>query len=369
MKERGFVAPGQYMQGQGVLSRMHEFTARLGKVSLVIVSAGGAKRLAGVLEENAKNAGEQVFHTAVFAGECCRAEIDRLTALAQEKHAEVIVGVGGGKVLDTAKAVAHYADLPVVIAPTTASSDAPCSALSVVYHEDGSLDTLLHLRRNPDVVLVDSAVIVTASPRLFAAGMGDAMATYYEMRACRRGDQLNHIGRKITLAAEAIAAQCAKTLFADGPLALEAVKEHVCTLAVENVIEANTLLSGLGFESGGIGAAHPINNGLAELPATHPYYHGEKVAFATICQLVLEHAPEEEVEQVLRFHTRVGLPVTLSGLGIEALSEEELSLVAAIADSDPCTHRLPVEVDAAAIAAAVKTADRLGRRYLELGRL
>ena len=258
-------------------------------------------------------------------------EFARIQAAAErirsDSQALVVVGIGGGKVLDTAKAVAHYAALPVVVAPTTASSDAPCSALSVVYHEDGSLDMLLHLKRNPDVVLVDSGVIVTASPRLFAAGMGDAMATYFEMRACYRNDQLNHIGRKITLTAEAIAAKCAEVLFADGPLAYDAVTVHACTRSVEHVIEANTLMSGLGFESGGIGAAHPINNGLAELPATHSYYHGEKVAFALIAQLVLEHAPQEEIEKVLAFHTRVGLPVTLSGLGIETLTQEELSMI------------------------------------------
>ena len=369
MKERGFISPGRYIQGQGVLNRLHEFTAPLGENCLVILSAGGAKRLAAALAENQAAAPDCCFHHEVFGGECCRAEIDRLTAVARERGTQVIVGIGGGKVLDTAKAVAHYAELPVVVAPTTASSDAPCSALSVVYHEDGSLDTLLHLKRNPDVVLVDSAVIVTASPRLFAAGMGDAMATYFEMRACYRNDQLNHIGQKITLTAEAIAEKCAQVLFADGPLAYDAVTVHACTRPVEHVIEANTLMSGLGFESGGIGAAHPINNGLAELPATHPYYHGEKVAFALIAQLVLEHAPQEEIEKVLAFHTRVGLPVTLSGLGIQSLTEGELAMVASIANADPCTHRLPVEVDQTAIAAAVLTADVLGKRWLEKGKL
>ncbi len=369
MKERGFISPGRYVQGQGLLKRLYAYTAPMGKTSLVILSAGGQKRLASVLDENEKAAPGQKFVCAAFSGECCMAEIERLTALAKQENADVIVGVGGGKVLDTAKAVAHFANLPVVIAPTTASSDAPCSALSVVYHEDGSLDTLLHLRRNPDVVLVDSTVIVTASPRLFAAGMGDAMATYFEMRACCSRDADNHFGAKITLAAEAIAAKCAEVLFADGPAAVDAVRAGVCTAAVENVIEANTLLSGLGFESGGIAAAHPINNGLAELPATHSFYHGEKVAFALLCQLVLENAPQETMEQVLDFHTKVGLPVTLKELGIDALSQEELQMVAAIADGDDCTHRLPVEVDEASIAAAVVAADAIGRRWRENGRL
>lgn len=369
MRERSFISPARYIQGPHVLSSLHRYVSPLGKTCFVILSKGGLRRMASVLDANRTAAPDLQLIAAALDGECCMAEIDRLTGEARAAGACCIVGIGGGKVLDTAKAVAHFADLPVVVAPTTASSDAPCSALSVVYHPDGSLDTLLSLRRNPDTVLVDSAVIVTASPRLFAAGMGDAMATYFEMRAARATGGSNFIGTQITLAAEAIATRCGQVLFDDGCAAYDAVQVGVLTAAVENVIEANTLLSGLGFESGGVCAAHPINNGLAELPATHGRYHGEKVAFALLAQLVLENAPREELERVMAFHTHVGLPVTLAGLGIEALTPEELHTVAAIANSDGSIHQLRVPVDEDNIAAAVLAADAMGRRYRQQGRL
>ncbi|MFT5940151.1 MAG: glycerol dehydrogenase [Paraglaciecola sp.] len=63
-----------------------------------------------------------------------------------------------------------------------------------------------------------------------------------------------------------------------GRYAKLACEQDVVTPALEHIVEANTLLSGLGFESGGLAAAYAIDNGLTILPATHNYYHGEKVA-------------------------------------------------------------------------------------------
>ncbi len=125
------------------------------------------------------------------------AEIDRLLADVKRTGADIVLGIGGGKALDTAKAVAFYAELPAVIIPTAASTDAPpCSALSVLYTPDGQFDKYLFLRNNPDLVLVDTAIVANAPVRLLVAGMGDALATYYEARACQRGARL-HCGRRM----------------------------------------------------------------------------------------------------------------------------------------------------------------------------
>ena len=114
-----------------------------------------------------------------------------------------------------------------------------------------------------------------------------------------------------TQAALAIARLCYDTLLEHGLAARLAVEQGAVTPAVEKVVEANTLLSGLGFESGGLGAAHSVHNGLTALEGTHHYWHGEKVAFGVITMLMLEERPAEVVEEVVDFCLEVGLPVAL----------------------------------------------------------
>ena len=212
-----------------------------------------------------------------------------------------MIGAGGGKLLDAARAVAADLDLPVVNCPTIASSDAPCSALSVIYSEDGMVEDYRVYARNPDLVLVDTSVIAQAPARYLVAGMGDALATMLEARTCVEGRVKNMRGGGSTQSALALAQLCYRTLIADGLEAKQAVEAHAVTPAMERIVEANTLLSGLGFESSGLAAAHSIHNGLTVVEQTHPYLHGEKVAFGSLTQLVLEGKPRGQIEELLTF--------------------------------------------------------------------
>lgn len=279
---------------------------------------------------------------------------------------DTIVGIGGGKIHDTAKAVAYYMEKPVVIVPTIASTDAPCSALSVIYTDKGVFEKYLFLPASPNVVLVDTEVVSKAPVRLLVAGMGDALATYFEARACKRSDAGNCVGGKCTLAAMALAELCFDTLLENGVSAALAVTQKVCTKAVENVIEANTYLSGIGFESGGLAGAHAIHNGLTVIEETHSMYHGEKVAFGTLVQLVLENADTEEIETVLDFCNSVGLPVTLEQLGVKEIKAEQIMEVARLAAAEGDTlGNMPFEVTPEDVYAAIMAADAIGRDSLE----
>ena len=321
------IAPGKYVQGAGEMANLGSYVAKLGKKALVLVSPSGKKRNAATLDASFGEAGVEVVYDE-FNGECSRNEIARLVAVVKENGINVVVGVGGGKILDTSKAVAYENNIPVAIVPTIASTDAPCSALSVVYSDEGVFEDYYWLPANPNLVLVDTDVIVKAPARLLVSGMGDALATYFEARACEASGANSCAGGLPTVAAMALAKKCYETLIEEGELAKLAAEAHVCTKAVENVVEANTLLSGIGFESGGLAGAHAVHNGLTVLPQCHHMYHGEKVAFGTIVQLVLENSPEEELYEVLDFCVRVGLPVTLGELGITEIKEEEIMAVA-----------------------------------------
>ncbi|WP_422447134.1 glycerol dehydrogenase [Thermoanaerobacterium sp. DL9XJH110] len=363
---KAIIGPGKYVQGNGVLKNIKDHVINLGRSFFIIASENGIKRTRPVMEESfAGENAELIFEP--FGGECSENEINRLKTLAEKNNSAVIMGVGGGKIFDTAKALAYYLGLPVVIVPTIASTDAPCSALSVIYTDEGVFSKYLMLPKNPDVVLVDTGIIARAPARLLVSGMGDALATYFEARACVRSNASSMAGGKSTKAAMALAELCYRTLLEDGLKAKLAVENKVCTGAVENIVEANTYLSGIGFESGGLAAAHAIHNGFTVLEECHHMYHGEKVAFGTIAQLVLENSPLEELKEVIGFCLDVGLPVTLEELGIKEVKEADIRKVAEVSCAENETiHNMPFKVTPEDVYSAILGADALGKAFKKL---
>lgn len=357
------ISPNRYVQGKGELKNLPEYVKKLGKKLFVIISGSGLKRARGLLEESFQDTGmELVFES--FHGECCETEIKRLGSRFQENSCDLVVGVGGGKIHDSAKATAYEQNAPVVIIPTIASTDAPCSALSVIYSETGVFERYLFLNSNPDLVLVDTDIIAAAPPRLLVSGMGDALATYFEAKAVAASGATSCAGGKPTKGALALAKLCYETLMEDGVKAKLAVEAGVCTQAVENIIEANTYLSGIGFESGGLAGAHAIHNGLTVIKDCHHLYHGEKVAFGTLTQLVLENADQALLDEVVGFCMEVGLPTTFADLGI-GQPDQGLLMEAAVraCSPDDTLVNMPFAVTPEMAYAAMVGADALGRYY------
>lgn len=362
-----FSSPSRYTQGRDATAALGEEMAGLGLRGPALIVAGNSARrlLSGVW---GKCLGEAGFSFTVhpFGGECSDAEIAEVKAAAERTSAEVIIGAGGGKVLDTARAAAADLDLPVVNCPTVASSDAPCSALSVIYTPEGVFERYRFYRKNPDLVLVDTQVIAQGPARLLVAGMGDALATVFEARTCVAGYVKNMRGGASTQSALALAELCYQTLMADGADARRAVEGKIVTPALERLVEANTLLSGLGFESSGLAAAHAVHNGLTAAPGTHEYFHGEKVAFGTLVQLVLEGKSRSAMEAVLEFATEVGLPVALSDIGLAELPGDMLARIAARATAAGETiHNEPFTVTPDMVADAIRAADAIGTAWKE----
>jgi glycerol dehydrogenase len=356
-------SPSRYVQGKGELKNLCTYSAAFAKKLFLLTSASGRGRVEGQIAEGQ---GEMELVYEVFNGECSKNEINRIKDACQAAGCDAIVGIGGGKILDTAKAAAYYLGIPVIIVPTIASTDAPCSALSVIYTDEGVFEEYLFLPANPNLVLMDTDIIAASPTRLTVAGMGDALATYFEARACVTKGAGTCAGGLSTEAAYALAKLCFDTLMAEGVKAKIALDAGACTTAVEKIIEANTLLSGIGFESCGLAGAHAIHNGLTVLPECHHMYHGEKVAFGTIAQLVLENIPADELEEIIGFCIEVGLPVTLKQLGLEVVTDEKIMAVAEAACAENDTlHNMPFEVTPATVAAAIKAADAYGRYFLE----
>lgn len=357
-----FAAPGRYVQGAGAISEIGEHIAILGDRVLVV---GGRTGLLATQAGRDKSFSEHKIdqREELFRGESSDEEIQRLISISKEDSISVIMASGGGKAIDAVKAVAEDLGIPAVIVPTIASNDAPCSALSVIYNEDGTFNRLRPLKRSPALVLVDTEIITQAPVRTLVAGMGDALATWFEADACSKSDALNNFGGHISITALALAKLCLDTLLEFGVSAKSACESKIVTPALEKVVEANTLLSGLGFESGGVAVAHALSEGFSVIPEMHHYSHGEKVAFGLLVHLILEGRPQPVLDEIYSFCSAVGLPVTLAELGCSSVSQEALRLAADIAaEPGKPSHNMPFPITGSMIYEAIRAADDKGKR-------
>jgi len=356
---RKAVFPGKYIQGKGAC---HELSALIGTFGGKGMIAASPSAFDTVLSQ-VKLPEDCLVEK--FEGECCEQELSRLTALAVKHGVRSVTAIGGGKVIDTGKIVADRLNIPMIVVPTIASTDAPCSGCAVVYTDKGVFDTVYYQKRNPDAVLVDSGVIVQAPVRFLVAGMGDALSTWFEARSCAGTASANVCGGISTISGLALAKLCYDTLLEYGHTAKVMCEQKIISPAVERIIEANILLSGIGFESSGLAAAHAIHNGLTALAATHHYYHGEKVAFGVLAGLHLTDAPEAEMDTVYGFCEKVGLPTTLAALGLVQVTPEELRLAAdaACAPSQSIHHEAG-EMTPEKVLNAILAADAMGRNRM-----
>jgi glycerol dehydrogenase len=298
---------------------------------------------------------------SAFQGECSIEEITAHVEAFSNERVDCVIAAGGGKCIDAGKGVAFRLGTPVVIVATLASNDAPCSALSIIYSPEGVSTGVEFYPNSPAFVVVDTEIIAAAPERYLVAGMGDAMATWYEARVCllnRSG--VSTIGARPTLASCAIGEVCAQTLFKEGCAAAAAVAANTVNDSLETVVEANTLLSGLGFESGGLAAAHGIAQSYTAIPKVHAnYLHGEMVAMGTLAQLMMESRPDEAA-RVAEFFATVGLPIHLGQLSLDAGDGSALEVLSQGTLAFPFIGNMAMPVTAELVRSAVLDAHRLG---------
>jgi len=330
------ISPGRYVQGRGAIRRLGEFLKPLGETPLLVADDVVWGFVGHDVESSLTAAGLPVIRER-FGGIPSAAEVDRLVAVIREHNADVIVAVGGGSTIDAVKA-------------------------SEIYTENGEFEEYRFFPKNPDLVLVDTQVVANAPAAFLAAGVGDALATWLEARATANAHANTMAGGLPTLTGTALAQLSWEVLWDNALPALDAVRDNLVTPAVEKVVEANTLLSGIGFESGGLAAAHAIHNGLTAVPQTHGLAHGEKVNIGSVTQLVLEGAPTDEIRAFIEFTTRVGLPNTLTEVGLSPEDDAELQIIAVAATAPGETiHSMPFEISPAELVSALKSIERFAR--------
>jgi glycerol dehydrogenase len=348
------IAPLRYVQGPDALGQIGAQLRALGiKNPMVLVDRGARNDVESLLVAglNAK----RISHAFVeFRGECCWPEIERVKALCVAGGHDGVVSCGGGKTLDTGRCVASGAAInvektppekfaklgagvPCINVPTIAATDASTSAASLVYGSDGRVEATVVFPTNPTMVLVDTTVIARAPVRFLVAGMGDALATHFEADMCLRtkGPSLQ-TGAQTTRTAQALGRLCFDILMEFGVRAKTEAEAGIPGPAFEAVVEANVLLSGLGFESGGLSAAHAVGHAFHHIRSLFgkPLLHGELVAFGTLVQLVMEARKPEFLETIFGFCRAVGLPTTFSQMTLGGVGDDAMETVALAASRD-----------------------------------
>jgi glycerol dehydrogenase len=337
-----FGGPSRYIQGPGAIDRLGECAAlfvgapRSGtrggfpaaRATLVIDSY--VNQVLGARLE-AICAGHGVtLHTLIVEGDLTPRSIAQLRAQAATEPSTLVVAVGGGKSLDAGKAVAKALHCHMITVPTVASNDAPTSKNYVLYDDSHNLLAVEHMLFNPTMVIVDTALIATAPAHFFRAGLGDAVSKKFEAEQCGRNQGLNMYDGAPTLTAQLIADGCLRTLMADGEQALAAAGTGASTPAFERVVEAMILMSGLGFESGGLSIAHALTRGLPRIAGVGPALHGMQVALGLLVQLDLENRADGTLAALTQWYRRIGLPTTLGELGATRIDEQEVRQAAAL---------------------------------------
>lgn len=356
------VSPAVVVSGAGAVARVGAIASQLGRRALVIGGAHSYPPARAALEASLQAAGLHVEVTT-YGQDCCEPELDRLVAIARTTRSDVVIGVGGGKALDTAKLAAHRVGVPVVTVPTSAATCAAWTALSNVYSPAGTWLYGVPLPTNPAAVVVDHALVATAPPRLLASGIADSMAKWVESSASVDPEHAD----AMTLAALEMARFIYERLRLVGETAYEQAMRGQLGLELTQAIDANVQLAGT---VGGLGGArcrsvvaHAVCNALTTEPGHGVSWHGEKVAFGIVVQRLLQGFGEEQLTELVRFFAALGVPVTLQGLGVADTPKALERIALATVRHGSSAHLLPGGVEAGQVADAIRRADALGRAH------
>lgn len=358
-----FLGPKQYIQREGLLNEAGNYLKPFGQRPMVL----GDERVFSIIRptlEDRLNAAGLSPSFVPFGEECSMAEISRLKGIVRKESLDFMVGTGGGKSIDTSRMVAEQLKLPLITIPTSAATCSAASAAAVLY-EKGIRQATVN-GKGADLVLVDSTILSQAPTRLLASGMGDALAKWYEGKPCYEGMKEPD---SATQSALNLSSQTKEAILSLGLEAKRDVEGRKNSYAVEKVVEANILLTGVIGGLGGskfrVAVAHALLYGLTVLPQVHQNLHGEMVSFGIIVQLCLEKN-EKELEVLLPFFSRIGLPITLKGLGLTNVEDplfwEGLKRTCIKGSS---VHNMPFPVDEQKLYHAMTEADERARPLIK----
>lgn len=328
-----------YSIGDKIYEKIGPVCESYGKKVLVI---GGRKALAAAYDKIAAYVAQtnlEIIGTEIYGENCTYATVERLRALPLYQEADMVFGVGGGKALDTVKCLCIPDDKPVFSFPTIASNCAATTSVSILYNEDGTFLKPHFFIRPVMHAFIDTQIIAQAPSQYMWAGIGDTYAKYYEALISSRDERLEHF----TAVGVAVSQMCRDPLLLYSAQALEDHKQGLCTYAVEQVVLAIVVTTGIAsifltkdytpdYNSG---LAHAIFYALTAYPVIEErHLHGEVVAFGILIALLVD-GQKEEFEKIYELNKSIGLPTQLSDIEIAPAQWEE------------CLDRIPIMSDVA----------------------
>lgn len=353
------MAPKEYICGFDAMAELGAVTGRYGRRPLVVGGLVGMPMVKDKAVASFKANGLP-WRQTIIEGFCTQALIEGLGKEVAARNGDVVVGIGGGRVLDAAKAIAHFHRVPCIAVPTSPATCAAVRALTVLYSQDGEWQGGLTLNTPPEVCLVDLQVVGSAPRRLLAAGIVDGLVKWQELRFfhAKAGMLLPTMPAALALA-EGFGVQMlrysreAMAQARRGELGIERL------LLAEAAVLVPGLVSGLAGGSNELAVAHEVHNALTLLRDSRHSLHGELVGFGLLVQLVLDSASEREVYEMAELLARLEQPMGLEALGCGAALVGAGTRVVDSLTSSTVIKKALGEFDAEEILAALVMADEV----------
>ncbi|AGF55191.1 glycerol dehydrogenase [Clostridium saccharoperbutylacetonicum] len=353
--------PYEYVNEPGIISEAGNYVKELGGNALII----GGKTALSITENNIAKSFEEnniIFTIKEFSGYPTEKVIAKFSELGKEQKIDVVIGIGGGRVLDTTKAVGNRLNIPIVAIPTIAATCASWAAVSIIYDEDGNQVDFFETQKSANLILADTKILAEAPDRYLKAGIIDTLAKWYESEP-----NLKNHNDSLQLKIQTEVAKLGFDILLEKSNKYFNSKDRKDNLNdFKQIVDSIILIAGLvnSIKSNEFygGIAHPFYNSTTRIPETRNKLHGEKVAFGILTQLVLEGKTKTELIETFNLFKNFDAPITLKGIGIENEIDEKITLIAEDVSKKSGFYKgINYELTSDVIKKAILEADNIGR--------